>query len=124
MAGNAQKVIDLDRQRMTAMAQKDIAKLNELIADDLVYTHSSARLDTKQSLIGAMEAGRTVYTAVVPSDVKAQEFGDTVVLTGSARIGVNSGGNAMNFGVRFIDVWVNKGGKWQMAAWQSTRTPD
>ena len=124
MAGNAQKVIDLDRQRMTAMAQKDIAKLNELIADDLVYTHSSARLDTKQSLIGAMEAGRTVYTAVVPSDVKAQEYGDTVVLTGSARISVNSGGNAMNFGVRFTDVWVNKGGKWQMATWQSTRTPD
>ena len=124
MAGNAQKVIDLDRQRMTAMAQKDIAKLNELIADDLVYTHSSARLDTKQSLIGAMEAGRTVYTAVVPSDVKAQEYGDTVVLTGTARISVNSGGNAMNFGVRFTDVWVNKGGKWQMATWQSTRTPD
>ena len=39
-------------------------------------------------------------------------------------IGVNSGGNAMNFGVRFTDVWVNKGGKWQMATWQSTRTPD
>jgi ketosteroid isomerase-like protein len=124
MAGNEQKVIDLDKQRMSAMAQKDIAKLNELIADDLVYTHSSARLDTKQSLIGAMEAGRTVYTAVVPSDVKAQDFGDTVVLTGSARISVNSGGNAMSFGVRFTDVWVNKGGKWQMAAWQSTRTPD
>ena len=124
MAGNAQKVVDLDRQRMTAMAQKDIGKLNELIADDLVYTHSSARLDTKQSLIGAMEAGRTVYTAVVPSDVKAQEYGDTVVLTGTARISVNSGGNAMNFGVRFTDVWVNKGGKWQMATWQSTRTPD
>ena len=124
MAGNGQKVIDLDKQRMSAMAQKDIAKLNELIADDLVYTHSSARLDTKGSLIGAMEAGRTVYTAVVPSDVKAQEFGDTVVLTGSARISVNSGGNAMSFGVRFTDVWVNKGGKWQMAAWQSTRTPD
>ena len=83
MAGNAEKIIDLDRQRMTAMAQKDVAKLNALLSDDLVYTHSSARLDTKQSLIGAMEAGRTVYTAVVPSDVKAQDYGDTVVLTGS-----------------------------------------
>ena len=123
MAGNGQKVIDLDRQRMSAMAQKDIAALNKLIADDLVYTHSSARLDTKESLIGAMETGKTVYTAVVPSDVKAQDLGDTVVLTGNARISVNSGGNAMNFGVRFTDVWVNKGGQWQMVAWQSTRTP-
>jgi ketosteroid isomerase-like protein len=124
MAGNGQTVIELDRQRMEAMAKKDLAKLNELIADDLVYTHSSARLDTKQSLIGNMESGSTAYTSVVPSDVKAQDLGDTVVLTGSCRISVNSGGNAMNFGVRFTDVWANKGGQWQMVAWQSTRTPD
>jgi ketosteroid isomerase-like protein len=124
MAGNGQKVIDLDRQRMSAMAQKDIAKLNELIADDLVYTHSSARLDTKQSLIGAMEGGRTVYTAVVPSDVKAQDFGDTVVLTGECKISVNAGGRPNSFGVRFTDVYANKGGKWQMVTWQSTRLPD
>jgi ketosteroid isomerase-like protein len=124
MAGNAEKIIELDRQRMDAMAKKDIATLNKLISNDLVYTHSSARLDTKESLIGAMESGKTVYTAVVPSDVKVQDLGDTVVLTGNARISVNSGGNAMNFGVRFTDVYVNKGGQWQMVAWQSTRTPD
>ncbi|HJU18686.1 MAG TPA: nuclear transport factor 2 family protein [Stellaceae bacterium] len=123
MAGNAQTVIDLDRRRMEAMARKDTRTLNELISDDLVYTHSSARLDTKQSLIGAMESGQTVYSSVVPSDVEAQDYGDTVVLTGSARISVNSGGNAMNFGVRFTDVYVNKGGRWQMVAWQSTRLP-
>jgi ketosteroid isomerase-like protein len=124
MAGNAQTVIEIDRRRMEAMARKDVATLNALISDDLVYTHSTARLDTKGSLIGAMESGRTVYTAVVPSDVKAQDYGDTVVLTGTARISVNSGGNAMNFGVRFTDVYVNKGGSWQMVAWQSTRLPD
>ena len=36
MAGNEQMIIELDKKRMTAMAQKDIATLNELIADDLV----------------------------------------------------------------------------------------
>jgi len=124
MADNRQKIIDLDRQRMEAMAKKDIAALNALLSDDLVYTHSSARLDTKQSLIGAMESGSTVYTAVVPSDVVAQDLGDAVVLTGVARISVTSNGNPINFGVRFTDVYANKGGQWQMVAWQSTRLPD
>jgi ketosteroid isomerase-like protein len=124
MAGNAQTVIELDKKRMEAMAKKDIATLNALISDDLVYTHSTARLDTKQSLIGNMESGSTVYTSVVPSDVKAQDLGDTVVLTGSCRIGVMSQGRPNSFGVRFTDVWANKAGKWQMVAWQSTRTPD
>ncbi len=124
MAGNAETVIELDRQRMEAMAKKDLAALNTLIADDLVYTHSTARLDTKQSLIGNMEGGSTVYTSVVPSDVKAQDLGDSVVLTGSCKIGVMSQGRPNSFGVRFTDVWAKRGGKWQMVAWQSTRTPD
>jgi ketosteroid isomerase-like protein len=124
MADNRQKIIDLDKKRMTAMAQKDIATLNAVLSDDLVYTHSSARLDTKESLIGAMQSGSTVYTAVEPSDVKAQEFGDAVILTGSCRISVMSSGRPNTFSVRFTDVYANKSGQWQMVAWQSTRLPE
>ena len=124
MADNRQMIIDLDRKRMAAMAQKDIATLNALLADDLVYTHSSARLDTKQSLIANMESGATVYTAVEPSDVKARDLGDTVVLTGSCRISVMSSGRSNRFSVRFTDVYANRGGRWQMVAWQSTRLPE
>ena len=124
MAGNGQMVIDLDKKRMTAMAQKDIATLKGLLSDDLIYTHSTARLDTKQSLIGNMESGSTVYTAVEPSDVKAQDLGNAVVLTGSCRISVMSQGRPNSFSVRFTDVYANKGGQWQMVTWQSTRLPE
>lgn len=121
MAGNAETVIALDRQRMAAMGQKDIATLNRLIADDLIYTHSSARMDTKQTLIGAMESGATVYAAVEPANVVAQDLGSAVVLTGEAAISVHSGGNALSFRVRFTDVWASRNGAWQMVTWQSTR---
>ena len=124
MAGNGQVVIDLDKKRMDAMARKDLAALDALIAEDLVYTHSTARLDTKQSLLGAMESGATVYTSVAPSEVKAQDLGDTVVLTGKAQIAVMSQGRPNSFAVRFTDIWSNKAGRWQMVAWQSTRLPE
>ncbi|HVY15602.1 MAG TPA: nuclear transport factor 2 family protein [Rhodopila sp.] len=122
MSDNARLVIDLDRQRMAAMGAKDVAMLNKLLGDDLVYTHSSARMDTKSSLIGAMESGATVYASVEPSDVVAQDLGSTVVLTGSAAIKVNSGGKALSFTVRFTDVWTHRTGGWQMVAWQSTKS--
>ena len=121
MADNGSMIIELDRKRMTAMAEQDVATLTELLADDLIYTHSSARLDTKQSLIGNMQSGSTVYQAVEPSDVKAQDLGSAVVLTGVARIRVTSGGKPNAFAVRFTDVYANRGGKWQMVTWQSTR---
>ena len=121
MAGNGQAVIDLDKKRMTAMAEKDVATLNAIVADDLIYTHSSARLDTKKTLIGAMESGSAVYTSVVPSDVVAQDLGDTVVLTGVAAISVMSGGKPNSFRVRFVDVWARRPAGWQMVTWQSTK---
>lgn len=123
MSANGNKIIALDKERMQAMADKDIAKLNNLICKDLIYTHSSARLDTKQSLIGAMESGATVYTSVVPSDVVAQDLGDVVVLTGAAQISVSANGTPNSFGVRFTDVYQNQNGAWRMVAWQSTKLP-
>ena len=123
MAGNGQTVIDLDRKRMQAMAAKDVAALEAVLADDLVYAHSSARLDTKRSLIDAMKSGATVYTGIEPSNVKAQDLGDAVVLTGVAQIKVVSNGTPNAFGVRFTDVYAKRNGAWQMVTWQSTRLP-
>lgn len=124
MAGNGSAIIALDKKRMDAMGAKDLATLHTVIADDLIYTHSSARMDTKATLIGAMESGATVYTSVVPSDVVAQDLGDAVVLTGVAAISVMSGGKPNSFRVRFTDVYAKRGGSWQMVTWQSTRLAD
>ena len=121
MSSNASVVMDLDRQRMAAMGNKDTATLEKLIADDLIYVHSTARQDTKATLIGAMTAGTTVYASVEPSNVVAQDLGSAVVVTGEASIKVTSNGNPMAFRVRFADVWANRNGNWQMVTWQSTK---
>jgi ketosteroid isomerase-like protein len=124
MSDNGARIIALDKERMQAMADKDIAKLKNILCGGLVYTHSSARLDTKQSLIEGMESGATVYTAVEPSDVSAQDLGDVVVLTGAAQISLTGSSGPRKFGVRFTDVYQNQNGTWRMVAWQSTKTPD
>src|SRR5687768_17357761 len=124
MAGNEQMIIDHAKKRMTAMAQKDVATLKNVLCKGLVYTHSSGRQDTKQSLIEGMESGSTVYTSIEPSDVKAQDLGNAVVLTGVAAISVNSKGKPNSFRVRFTDVYENQNATWRMVTWQSTKLPD
>jgi Domain of unknown function (DUF4440) len=124
VANNGETIIDLDRKRMQAMGEKDIATLDALLADDLIYTHSSARVDTKQSLIANMKSGATVYSSIEPSEVRAQDLGDAVVLTGVAWVKVVSSGRPLDFGVRFTDAYAKRGGRWQMVVWQSTRLPE
>ena len=124
MAGNGDAIIALDQKRMVATVKQDYATLESIIADDLIYTHSTARIDTKESLIGNMKSGRTVYTGLEASDVVTQDLGSAVVLTGVARVNVNSNGNPVSFGIRFVNVYANRGGEWKMVTWQSTKTPD
>ena len=62
------------------------------------------------------------FAGTVESSASPQfKPGDPVVLTGVARIRVTSGGKPNAFSVRFTDVYANRGGKWQMVTWQSTR---
>ena len=91
MTENGKKVIHLDKQRMTAMTRKDVATLKAFLSDDLVYTHAMARLDTKQGLIEDIESGSVVFETMEPFDVKAQDFGNVVVLTGLTRTRVVRG---------------------------------
>ena len=121
MAGNAETVIELDRQRMAATVAQDIDTLDRMLADDLIYTHSSARQDTKQSFVQGLVSGTNAYTALTASEVVAQDLGDVVVLVGVADISVSLSGRPTSFRVRFLDVWVRRGDAWQMVTWQSTK---
>ena len=123
MSENGARIIALDKERMQAMVDKDVAKLKNLLCKDLVYTHSSARLDTKDSLIAAMESGATEYTSLEARDVEAQDLDDAVILTGAAQISILAKGTPNSFGVRFTDIYQNQGGTWRMVAWQSTKLP-
>jgi ketosteroid isomerase-like protein len=118
------QIIALDRQRMTAMTRKDTATLNALLSDDLVYTHAMGRLDTKQGLIADIESRSVVFETMEPFDVKAQDFGNVVVLTGLTRTCVARGDKRYEISTRFTDVWANKNGDWRMVTWQATICPN
>ena len=117
-------ILALETARIKAMRDVDLDKLEEILSDDLVYTHSTARQETKSEFIGALSSGRTKYQSIEREDVKVQEYGETAVVTGHAKFHVNANGNDVRFEVKFTDVYVKRGEDWQMVAWQSTKVPD
>jgi uncharacterized protein (TIGR02246 family) len=124
MAKTADAVKELDAKRFQAQTKNDFDALGSLLADDLVYTHSSAALDGKTSYIETMKSGRTKYEAIEPSDVKVRVYGNTAIINGMAKLSVTSNGATNTFSVRYTDVWVMRDNKWQMVSWQSTRLPE
>ena len=118
------EIIELENQRIQAMTGKDIDALNKILADDLSYCHSSARLETKEDFISSITSGRTSYQSIDRDDVEVRRYGDTAVVTGQGKFHVISNGQDLRFQVRFTDVYAKREGVWQMVAWQSTKLPD
>ena len=114
------EIIALEDRRIEAMTKGDVQTLEEILADDLIYTHSTARIDTKSSFIEAISSGRSNYRSVEREDVKVRQFGDSAVVTGHVKFHVGDN----KFEARFIDVYAKRNDIWQMVAWQSTRLPD
>ena len=119
-----QELLRCQQRRLAAMVAVDLATLDELLAEDMTYTHSSGTLESKTQHLDALRSGRLNYESLTADDVRVRIYGDVGIVTGTSTIGVASGGQSRILRVRFTDVYHRANGRWQMVAWQSTRLPE
>jgi ketosteroid isomerase-like protein len=117
---SAETVLDLDRIRRDAMTKADVATLGELFADDMVWIHATARIDTKAGLLDAIGSGSTKYLSIDVTDETVRDFGDVVLVGGIAAMSAEIKGETRELRNRFTIVWVRRGVSWQVVNWQST----
>jgi len=123
MADLKQTIRQLEDRRFRAMIEADAAALEELLADSMVYTHSSATTDGKASYIAGVTSGKWKYRKIDRPVEDIQVHGDCVIVTGQVRIDILIDGKPKIMNSRYTDVWVKGAKGWQMTAWQSTPIP-
>ena len=118
-----QAIRQREMQRFEAMVRVDLAALDDILSEDLTYTHATGVFETKAEFIGKLKSGQTKYESFMPEDVLVRVFGTTGVVTGKARVQVQVKGEPLSFQLRFTDVYAKQGDRWQMVAWHATRLP-
>lgn len=123
MTDVAAEIKALETRRYQAMIDKDLAALDELFADELVYTHSNGSVDTKKSYLAAIEKRVFDYRAAERVEENVVDFGDAALLTGHVKLHVVAGARELHLNARVTVLYVRQGGRWRFAAWQSTPLP-
>jgi ketosteroid isomerase-like protein len=118
-----QTIRELESRRFRAMIEADAVALEALLADSMIYTHSSATTDGKASYIAGVKSKKWQYRQIDRPIEDIQVHGDTVVVTGQVRIDILIDGKPKIMNSRYTDVWVKGAKGWQMVAWQSTPIP-
>ena len=110
----------LEDERYRAMCEGDIATLERLLADSLVYTHSYGGADGKASYLDGVRAKKWVYRKIERPKENIQIHGDCAVVTGQVRIELVADGKPKTLSSAYTNVWIKGADGWQMVAWQST----
>ena len=118
----AKEILALEDKRFAAMVG-DLAALEALLHDDLLYTHSSGLTDTKASWLASMRSGKTKYKSGVWSDRKVRFAGDTALVTGRAQLEAEVNGQPRTLRLVFLNAWTKTPKGWKFIAWQSTPQP-
>lgn len=115
-----QAVLKASKEWTAAVIKGDRAALDKLVSPDLVYTHSSAKTQTKEEFIKDATGGGTKYESIDFENTKLRQYGSVVIVTHNATI------KTVQTGVSHIyitEVWAQESGRWQMVSRQATKIP-
>jgi ketosteroid isomerase-like protein len=107
----------LEEKLQHAMLTSDVAVLDELIADDLVWTMHTGFVGNKQYDLEAHRSGVFRFTKLEISDRQIHPYSsDCVVVILKAEIDGILSGQAFSEVYRFTRVWMQRQNRWQVIA--------
>ena len=125
----AQEVERLERQRFEAQVSKNYDLLEKLFADDLVYTHSNGKQNTKTEYLQSIREGKSVYDKIEVENlnVRAYDNGQAAAVNGQIIIyQPNKPDGSPNVAhLKYVTMQIKDPKKgWQVVLWQSQKQPE
>jgi ketosteroid isomerase-like protein len=111
----------LDRKWAEAATHADAAVLNQILSDDLTYTHSSGNTQSKTEFIASVRAKDLQYHSIEFESASVRFYGNTALISSHVRVQVTAAGHDQTVHACFLHVWMKKNGRWQMVAHQATK---
>jgi ketosteroid isomerase-like protein len=119
----AKQISELEARRYQAMTDGDTGTLERLFSPRLVYTHSDASSDGKQSYLDRLASGHFDYGVIEHPETSIVVHGDSALVFGDMRGEVRVAGQQRVLNSRSLAVWVREEGNWVLLAYQPTKYP-
>jgi ketosteroid isomerase-like protein len=99
-----------------AMLAGDVKALDDLLADDLVFTNQVGQCLTKADDLAAHSSGRLRITQLDISDQRVRPAETFAVVTLVANVGGSFDGQAFSGAFTYTRVWERADGRWRVLA--------
>ena len=111
-----------DTSRVLATIAGNVARLDPLLSNSLIYAHADGRVQTKAEFLAAVKSAKFKYEAYDYDEVKVTRVTDDVAtMTGKAHLRAVAGDVRVAFALKFLAVWRREEGVWRLFAYQSAK---
>jgi ketosteroid isomerase-like protein len=105
------EIVALESRLRAAQLAADVAALDALIADELLFTGPDGTLGTKAQDLAAHGSGAVRFRAHEPEELRVRRVGANVAVTAlRARLVVEVGGASVGGTYRYTRVWARENG--------------
>ena len=113
-------IVAAEAELRAAQLAADVAALDRLIGDDLLFAGPDGHLGTKAQDLEAHRSGVVRFRIHQPEELRARRVGGDVVVTSlRARLAVDVAGTVVGGTYRYTRVWAREGaGGWRVVAGQ------
>ena len=119
--GDPAAIAAAEQSLYRAMIAQDFTALRDLLADDVVYIHSTAVAESKNAYLDGVRNGLYDYTAIDSRDVTLRTHGDVAIQTGTMLMVVGARDEPKApITLLFTLVWKREPQRWRL--WQRHAT--
>ncbi|MEJ5999899.1 nuclear transport factor 2 family protein [Paucibacter soli] len=104
-----------------AIVRQDRAAIEANMAEDFRQIDADAEIETKTSFVDGLMSPKLHIQPYQVEDFEIRLYGDTALLSGRTRMQGSYDGKPFASHYRYIDVYVRRGGRWQIVSVQITR---
>ncbi len=122
LAGPVEEIHEVEDRRYDAMIRGDADALANTLAEEFVYHQPNGKINDKPGYVKQMQTGTVKIFSAERYDVKVDLYGDVATAMGSTRLDLEIGGERRKTDLRYLNVWVKRDGRWQLAKRQSAFT--
>ena len=111
-------LIQLESRFNDALVRADVKTIEEIEADDLIFTHATGTVTSKPDEMQSLKSGDFKFESIRMTDTRVQDFGDVAVVVGKLVEKLQCKNADISGTYRFTDVWAKRKGKWEHVAGQ------
>lgn len=116
-------ILQAERGWAKAVIARDIAVLGKIYTPELIYAHSSGKVETLRMYLDRIEQGKQRYDDIRFEKHLIRLYGDAAVSHSIVRMKGKNDSGLFDDHLMMIHLWVKQGGAWRLAAHQTTKLP-